>query len=157
MAFDYHGQYRVTFAETDMAGIVHFSNFFRYMENAEHEFFRQLGLSIHMPIEGRIFSWPRVRAECDYHSPLRFEDELDIHLWVHQKTRKCITYKFAFSVAHRAIAEGSLTVVCVVIDPQTRQMTSTTIPDLIGAKIDVAPPGYAAPGGAARRIPSKET
>ena len=34
---------RVEFAETDMAGQVHFSNFFRYMEAAEHAFFRSLG------------------------------------------------------------------------------------------------------------------
>ena len=42
--FVYHR--RVTFAETDMAGIVHFSNFYRYMEEAEHAFLRSRGLRI---------------------------------------------------------------------------------------------------------------
>ncbi|MFM8187245.1 MAG: acyl-CoA thioesterase [Pirellula sp.] len=37
---------RVEFAETDAAGIVHFSSFFLYMEQAEHALFRSLGLSI---------------------------------------------------------------------------------------------------------------
>src|SRR5213078_989612 len=37
---------RVEFADTDMAGIVHFANFFRYMESAEHEFLRSHGLSV---------------------------------------------------------------------------------------------------------------
>jgi acyl-CoA thioester hydrolase len=43
MAFEYKVRRRVEFSETDMAGIVHYSNFFRYMEAAEHEFFRSLG------------------------------------------------------------------------------------------------------------------
>ena len=37
---------RVQFAETDLAGIVHFSMFFRYMEEAEHALWRAAGLTI---------------------------------------------------------------------------------------------------------------
>ena len=37
---------RVEFCDTDMAGIVHFANFFRWMESAEVEFLRSLGLSV---------------------------------------------------------------------------------------------------------------
>ena len=37
---------RVDFVDTDMAGIVHFSNFFRYMESAEVEFLRARGLTV---------------------------------------------------------------------------------------------------------------
>ena len=47
MAYEFKVRRRVEFSETDMAGIVHYSNFFRYMEAAEHAFFRSLGLSIH--------------------------------------------------------------------------------------------------------------
>ena len=31
---------RIQFSDTDMAGIVHFANFYRFMEEAEHEMFR---------------------------------------------------------------------------------------------------------------------
>ena len=44
---------RILFHETDLAGIVHFSNFFKYMEEAEHAFVRSIGLSIHPPEELR--------------------------------------------------------------------------------------------------------
>ena len=48
---------RVEFSETDMAGIVHYSNFFRYMETVEHAFYRSLGFSVvqdrHDPPVGR--------------------------------------------------------------------------------------------------------
>ena len=37
---------RVQFFDTDMAGIVHFANFYRFMEEAEHEMFRSLGFKI---------------------------------------------------------------------------------------------------------------
>ena len=37
---------RVQFAETDLAGIVHFSTIFRYMEEAEHALWRAAGLTI---------------------------------------------------------------------------------------------------------------
>ncbi|HCE02754.1 MAG TPA: acyl-CoA thioesterase, partial [Acidobacteria bacterium] len=40
---------RVQFYETDSAGIVHFSVFFRYMEEAEHAMWRAAGLSIAVP------------------------------------------------------------------------------------------------------------
>ncbi|MHC4993297.1 MAG: acyl-CoA thioesterase, partial [Planctomycetota bacterium] len=43
----------VEFFETDMAGIVHFSNYFRYMEATEHAFFRSFGATVHEQSEGR--------------------------------------------------------------------------------------------------------
>ncbi|MEQ2009187.1 MAG: acyl-CoA thioesterase, partial [Limisphaerales bacterium] len=46
MASEFKALRRVEFSETDMAGIVHYSNFFKYMETAEHAFFRSLGFSI---------------------------------------------------------------------------------------------------------------
>ena len=64
----------VQFAETDLAGIVHFSAFFRYMEEAEHALWRAAGLSV----AGDGLHWPRVVAYCDYTNPLRFEDEITV-------------------------------------------------------------------------------
>ena len=85
MAYEFKAIRRVEFAETDMAGIVHYSNFFRYMETAEHGFFRSLGLSVVMDQFDPPVGWPRVHAECDYVFPLRFEDEVEIHMLVREK------------------------------------------------------------------------
>ena len=46
MPSEYRLKRRVQFYETDMAGIVHFSWFFRYLEEAEHAMWREAGLSI---------------------------------------------------------------------------------------------------------------
>ena len=143
MASQYRTTRRVEFAETDMAGIVHFAQFFRYMEMTEHEFFRSLGLSVHGEIDGRTISWPRVRAECSYRSPATFEDELDIHLVVREKSSRTITYDFRFFCREKLIALGPVTTVSATIDPLTGRISSVPIPQCIDAKIEAAPGEFA--------------
>jgi len=140
MAYEYRYRRRVEFPETDMAGIAHFSNYFRYMEAAEHAFFRSLGLSIHMEHEGRIVGWPRVATECSFARPLKFEDEFEIHLVVRQKNHGSLTYGFFFyDESGRQIAKGSIKVACVDYDPATSKMRSIRIPEFISDKIEEAP------------------
>ena len=141
MPFEYRYRRRVEFSETDLAGIVHFSNYFRYMETAEHEFLRSVGLSVHAQSEGRLISWPRVHAECSYDAPLAFGDEFEVHLLVRHKKRKSITYEFLFHKADaaRPIARGIVTAVCVAIDAATGKMCAITIPDEADRLIEVAP------------------
>ena len=67
----------IPFHDTDMAGIVHFSNFLRYCERVEHEF-----LSAHnIPVISATTGWPRVSCNIDYRAPLRLHDELIIELF----------------------------------------------------------------------------
>ena len=67
---------RVQFHETDLAGLVHFSVFFRYMEEAEHALWRAAGLSIHPP--GTEVGWPRRSTGFEFYRALRFEDEFEV-------------------------------------------------------------------------------
>jgi len=142
MASEFRMTHRVEFADTDMAGIMHFANFYRFMEATEHAFFRSLGLSIHMEDEGRRIGWPRVHTSCDYKQPLRFEDEVEIHLMVREKKSKSLTYEFVFrkQVEGRVVevARGRITAVCVMMDPEAGRMRAITIPDAIGTCIEVA-------------------
>jgi acyl-CoA thioester hydrolase len=132
---------RVEFHETDLAGIVHFSNYFRYMEAAEHAFIRSLGLAVHGAIDGQLVSFPRVDVQCRYESPLRFEDEIEIHLLVAAKRRSSITYRFDIrkSGSEKRAARGTVTAVCVAFDPQTKTMAAISIPESIDRLIEVAP------------------
>ena len=79
--FVYHR--RVQFPETDASGIVHFTNFFKYVEEAEHALWRAAGMASHERTSD--FSWPRVAASFDFKRPLRFEDEFDVHIKVAEK------------------------------------------------------------------------
>jgi acyl-CoA thioester hydrolase len=142
MSYEFKVVRRVEFSETDMAGIVHYSNFFRYMETAEHGFFRALGYSVVMDQTDPPVGWPRVHAECEYRQPLRFEDEVEIHMLVSEKKSKSLSYLFKFRKLNGPmpveVARGSLTVVCVVKQSDGR-MSSAHIPKAFADKIEVAP------------------
>ncbi|MEX2578977.1 MAG: thioesterase family protein [Verrucomicrobiales bacterium] len=116
---------RVEFADTDVAGIMHFSNFFRFMEVTEHAFYRSLGFSVHPfspdagnpdvnPVasgdevgttvapgvavgggDARV-GWPRVHASADFRLPLHFEEEVEIELLVEEVRNRTIRYFFRF-------------------------------------------------------------
>jgi YbgC/YbaW family acyl-CoA thioester hydrolase len=96
MPHDFQMTRRVEFSDTDMAGIMHFSNFFLFMEAAETAFLRSLGFSVALGRGGLDLCLPRVHAECDYLAPLRFEDEVLIHLVVEKKGASSLTYRFHF-------------------------------------------------------------
>jgi YbgC/YbaW family acyl-CoA thioester hydrolase len=137
---------RIEFAETDLAGIVHFSNFFRMMEAAEHAFFRSLGFSIHSHADsvepGSAIGWPRASARCDYFRPLRFEDEVEIHLVVAEVRNRSIRYEFTFRRAGEAaeVARGAMATVCTSVEKATGRLVAVPIPQRIREQIIAAPP-----------------
>ncbi len=94
MAFEHTSTRRIEFSETDMAGLVHFSNFFRYMETAERDFFEAVGVDLINTQPGQVVGWPRVRAECKFSAPLRFGDTIDIHIAVKSVKDRSIEYQF---------------------------------------------------------------
>jgi YbgC/YbaW family acyl-CoA thioester hydrolase len=127
---------RVQFAETDMAGIVHFSRFYQYMEEAEHEFFRSLGLTIMQHNQdGSIVGWPRVSASCNFDGPAYYEDILEIRLAVYRKGVKSITYHFEFWRDDTRIARGTVKTVCCHFEPGEK-MKSIVIPGVYADKIE---------------------
>ena len=132
---------QVEFSDTDMAGIMHFSNFFRFMEAAEHAFFRSLGTSIHAA--GSELGWPRVHVDCDFKHPLRFEDVVEICLFVREKKKKSLAYTFVFRKLNehppKEVARGTLAVACVKRSKPGGKMTGTAIPKALADKIEVAP------------------
>ncbi len=72
----------VEFVDTDMAGIAHFTAFFRWMESAETAFLRSRGMSVSGEWQGLQVSLPRVGASCDFVKPVRFGDEVNVALSV---------------------------------------------------------------------------
>jgi acyl-CoA thioester hydrolase len=132
---EYQLRRRVQFYETDAAGIVHFSWFFRYMEEAEHALWREAGLSIHPP-ESDI-GWPRIAASCEFHGALRFEDEFDVSIRVEAVARKTIRYACLLTRGDTKIATGTITIACVRKRPD-HPMEAIEIPPDIAARFHVA-------------------
>jgi YbgC/YbaW family acyl-CoA thioester hydrolase len=125
---------RVQFYETDMAGIVHFSWFFRYLEEAEHAMWREAGLSI---AGGSGVAWPRVAASFEFHRPLRFEDEFDVHLRIVFKDARTIRYEGIISKEDARVATGTMTIKCVSKNPG-EPMRSIDMPPEIDSRFQVA-------------------
>ncbi len=142
MAYEFKITRRVEFSETDMAGIVHYANFFRYMEFAEHNFFRSLGFSVVTRNVDPPIGWPRIHATCEFKQPLHFEDEIEIHMLVSEKKSKSLGYIFRFRKLNASppveVARGNITVVCVKHKPDGK-MVATDIPKEIAERIEVAP------------------
>ena len=132
---------RIEFAETDMAGIVHFANFFRMMEVTEHAFFRSLGFSIHGHDPAGTTGWPRVSASCDFRAPLRFEDEVEIHLLVAEVRTRSIRYVFIFRKIADGIevARGEVVAVCASVEKNTGKLGAVPIHEAVRAAIQPAP------------------
>lgn len=144
MAYEHRYRRLIEFSDTDMAGIVHFANFFKFMEAAEHSFYLSLGFSVHSMLGDRIVSWPRVGADCSFRKPLRFEDTVEIHLLVREKRAKALRYEFILRRVDpepaEEVARGSITVVCAGKETPSSPYRAMEIPEWISSKIEVAPP-----------------
>ena len=67
---------RVPFVDVDSSLRIHFTAMFRYMEVAEHELMRALGLPYATALQSLAF--PRVHLDCDFHRAIAYDDELDV-------------------------------------------------------------------------------
>ena len=126
---------RVTFHEVDSAGIVHFSIYFRYMEEAEHALWRAAGVSI--AARDANVGYPRVSAAFDYHRPLRFEDEFDARIRIVSIRDKSLRYVCTLTKGDEKIATGTVTVVCVSKD-QDGVMKARPLPPDIAGRFEVS-------------------
>ena len=77
---------RVYYEDTDLAGIVYYANYLRFIERARTEWVREQGIDQTRlkEDEGLVFAVRRV--EADYLMPARFDDELIVQTKVVQMT-----------------------------------------------------------------------
>ncbi len=122
-----------------MAGIVHFANFYRFMEEAEHEMFRSLGLKIveNLP-DGTVVGWPRVRCSCSFEAPAYYDDLVDVDVTVTRVGVKSLTMSFVFRRGDTRLATGDLkTVFCRF--HEAGKFESIAIPPEYAEKLTEAP------------------
>ena len=117
MSTPFRTRRRVEFVDTDMAGIVHFSNYFRWMESAEVDFLQARGLSVKLGWEGLALGFPRVSASCDFLKPIHFEDMIDIDVTLERLGAKSATLAFEFWHEGEVVASGKVTSVCCRVRP----------------------------------------
>ena len=134
----------VEFAETDMAGIMHFANFFYWMESCEAAFYRSLALPLISFVPGNVVGWPRVAVSCEYKSPLRFNDIVQVKLLIKEVRNKAVIFVFQFRKLSdgkplpEIVAQGEIAAVCVTAGADGA-MAAQPIPAEVRARLEVAP------------------
>ena len=101
-------QRRVQWMDTDAAGIWHHSVVLRWVEEAEAELHRALGI-----IDLTFGATPRVRTEFEFPSSVRFDDVVDITLNVSHLGTTSVTYEIDVSSGERPVANGRMVVVFI--------------------------------------------
>lgn len=143
MAYEHTSTRRIEFSETDMAGLVHFSNFFKYMETAERDFFEAAGVDLIHTKPGELVGWPRARAECKFSAPLRFGDTIDIHLAVKAVKDRAIDFQFRIfrrnpDGSRTQAGKGHMTTILARLN-ETGALQSVELPANLRERITEAP------------------
>lgn len=113
MPHQFHYQRKIQWVDTDKAGIIHFSNYFRFMEETETAFVESLpGNSRHWFHDHLC---PRVSASCDFKKAVTFGDLLDIYLTIGRLGRTSVTYEFSFRHGSDEVASGKVALVFVQV------------------------------------------
>jgi acyl-CoA thioester hydrolase len=138
--FHFHYRRLVEFADTDLAGIMHFANFFRFVECAEHAFFRSLGHKVHTAEGSDHQGWPRIEVSCKYHQPARFEQTLEVCLRIAEIRTSSLSYGFWIFVAddptRAVLATGSFSIIHVELDTKAREIRKAPIPPALKQQLE---------------------
>lgn len=138
MPFEFSITRQVEFHETDMAGIMHFSNFFKWMESCEVALYRSLDLPIISFVPGEVVGWPRVNVSCQYLAPLRFNDTARVTLFVKALGLRSVTYHFQFRNGEKLVALGEMKAVCVTTGAGG-ELVAQPLPEALRASLQIAP------------------
>lgn len=141
--FHFCHRVEVAFADTDLAGIVHFANFLRYAENTEHAFLRSLGLPVHTTEGARQWGWPRLAVACDYHRPARFGDRLRVAILGAEVRTNSLTYGFWIFGPSAGpaglVASGRCSIIHVTLETATGEIRKLPVPAELRAALEREP------------------
>ncbi|MBR6797939.1 MAG: hypothetical protein IKM45_04545 [Opitutales bacterium] len=128
----------VRFAETDSAKLAHFTNFLRWAENAEGDFFRTYGASlIKKDATGVLHGFPRVSVKIDYRAPAHYADRIRVRIRPQMfppEGSRSIDWEFQISRIEKnntetLLAYGSWKTVFATIDAHGNVKAGNALPD----------------------------
>lgn len=111
----YTHRVRVGYVDTDAAGVVHHSQYFRYLEQGRVELLRAVGVDYLMFERERSLALPVVEVRMKYRAPARFDDLLDVETWLSEGSRAKLVFGSRLRRAADAVLlhEGTITLACV--------------------------------------------
>jgi acyl-CoA thioester hydrolase len=126
--------FRVSWSETDAAGIVHFSNYFRYFERAEELFYNEIGMGFERLIRDYEIKLPRIEASCRYLSVCRYNDNVEVSLQITQLDDKKLRsdFKVRNITTGKESAEGSIVNIASNLDVDRSVLLPSDLTQAIG-------------------------
>ena len=103
---------RVPFVDVDSSQRIHFTAMFRYMELAEHELMRRIGMPYATTLQE--IAYPRAHLSCDFRGAIVFDDQLVIDARVERVGASSWTVGF---VARRLCGPGQSDAVIGTVQP----------------------------------------
>mgnify|MGYP001821575430 FL=1 len=103
---------RVYYEDTDMAGIVYYANYLRYIERARSDWVREIGIDqLEMKEDGIVFAVRRV--EADYAAPAVFDDTLEVRTSVTKMTAARMVMLQEVWRSSECLFKADVTIVCI--------------------------------------------
>lgn len=99
---------RVRYAETDRMDVVYHSNYLIWFETARIRMLDEIGIP-YTEIEARGLLLPVLTASAAYKSPARFDDRLDVHLYMRDKPRARMNFDYEVKRGDTLLCTGTTT------------------------------------------------
>jgi 4-hydroxybenzoyl-CoA thioesterase len=98
--------FQVRWGDTDAAGIVFYPNFYKWMDDATHDYLAQIGYPSSKLFAECQIGVPLLEANCVFKRPLLFEDQVILHSFVEELRNKVFRIKHVFIKEDQIVAEG---------------------------------------------------
>ena len=98
--------FKVKWGDTDAAGIVFYPNFYKWMDEATHEYFSAIGLHTSTLYSEQQIATPLLEANCQFKSPLLFKDDVIVRSSVVELHQKVFKISHRFFKNEKMVAEG---------------------------------------------------
>ncbi len=106
---------RVYYEDTDLAGIVYYANYLKFIERARSEWVRALGIDqVQMKAEGLVFAVRRV--EADYLSPAKYDDELIVETTMEPGSGVRLVVKQDVKRGNKVLFSALVTIICMTAE-----------------------------------------
>lgn len=119
-------QIRVYYEDTDLAGIVYYANYLKFIERGRSEFVRALGIDQNRlrAEAGIVFAVRRV--EADYLSPARFDDLLTVTTTLVSIGGASLVMDQSVYCDGRTLFSAKVTLVCLGADGRAARLPPET-------------------------------
>ena len=88
--FKFKHTLRVRWKECDVQGIAYYGSYIDFIDVAQAEYFRNLGILTHQPNDRKVFDLAAVKVTLEYKSPAKIDELIDIFIRVEKIGRTSI-------------------------------------------------------------------